>query len=118
MIQIHHHSHQEKYVDRHNRSTMALLMNKRRVLSTVFSMATVAALSTQCVAPERMLMSDNMKASNLQTPTMFPITVSKKNVLDESSSIISESAGITSADMIHNHLGEHGALCFVVRRPG
>mmetsp|Transcript_20437 Transcript_20437/g.33858 ORF Transcript_20437/g.33858 Transcript_20437/m.33858 type:complete len:91 (+) Transcript_20437:58-330(+) len=90
---------------------MALLMNRRHLLSTAFSMVTVAALSTQCVAPERMLLSNNMKAANLQTATMYPI-----NVVDTTT--IAEKEGIPSGDMIKSHLGENGAVCYVVRRPG
>jgi len=88
------------------------LFNRRRLLVASVNMMAVAAMSNaaaQCTAPDRMLLSSNLKSANLQTATMFPVNVQET---------VTESDGIMSGDMIKRHLGEHGAVCFVVRRPG
>ena len=100
---------------------MALnIRSTTRIAVTAFTMVVSSALSTagaaQCVAPDHMNLSDALRTANLQNAKMFPISLNTDSVTGKG--IVTEKESILSGEMIKDHLGLHGAVAFIVRRPG
>jgi translation elongation factor EF-Ts len=57
-----------------------------------------------------------MKAANLQKSTMVPLEFETDAVTQ--SKVLKELSAMISSEVLDKHMGEHGSLCFVVRRPG
>lgn len=110
---------------------------RRPFVVTILSLMSVAALSTstcqsnnnpngaECVAaattvgigaPEHLLLSNELKSFDLQSATMYPVHIGQQPV--GGGVVVTESESILSRDMIQKHMGQYGAVCFVVRRPG
>jgi hypothetical protein len=110
---------------------------RRPFVVTILSLMSVAALSTstchstnnnpnsaECAAaptmgigaPEHLVLSDELKSFDLQSATMYPVHIGQQPV--GGGALVTESESILSRDMIQKHMGEYGAVCFVVRRPG
>lgn len=93
--------------------------SKLRILTTTISLMSIAALSTasttaQCSAttvPQRMFLSESLKTADLQSASLYSIDTVLGSVQESSSPI-------RSGDAIRKHMGDEGAICFVVRRPG
>ena len=89
----------------------------RHLLVTTVSLMSVAALSSttaQCSisVSERLHLSETLKTFDLQSAPLYPIDFVLGSTIQESST------SVPSGDVIQKHLGENGAICFVVRRPG
>lgn len=95
--------------------------SKLRIFVTTFSLMSIAALSTatktapQCAStnpvPQRLLLSQNLQAADLQSASLYPIETLLGTIKESPSTV-------RSGDAIQKHMGEHGAICYVVRRPG
>lgn len=70
-----------------------------------------AALSSSIIGvPDRMIPSQSILKADFGKASLIP--------LDIALSSVKESDALTGSDAIKSHTGKHGAVCFVVRRPG
>lgn len=60
--------------------------------------------------PERMLLTKSMRAAKLQPATLVSLGFNDQSV--------AETDVVTAGEAIKSHMGKHGSICFVVRRPG
>jgi len=60
--------------------------------------------------PERMLLTSTMRSTNIGTAKLIPLSINDVTV--------TEAESVTAGEAIKTHIGKHGSICFVVRRPG
>ena len=68
--------------------------------------------------PDYMQPDDALVSSNLRDATMIELEFDKKSDSSTTSSFVKEVDVLLSREMIQQHTGKYGSLCFVVRRPG
>lgn len=86
------------------------------VVSSFSTTTTTTAMATEAsTVPVRMHLTDVMKnsASWLSKASLIPIDFSP-GIGD----LVTEQAKIAAPDVLSQHAGESGSICFVVRRPG
>ncbi len=85
------------------------------VLLAVSTISTSAMATEASTVPLRMHLTDVMKSSAdwLQKASLIPINFAP-NIGD----LVTEDASIAAPNVLSQHAGESGSICFVVRRPG
>jgi len=64
--------------------------------------------------PDNMTLSPSMKFANVQNSKLIPLTFGK----DDETVTEKAASSRTLSEVLSKVGGEHGSLCFVVRRPG
>ena len=103
------------------RSTKSLPIRSAGLASIALVLLAVSTISISAMVTEastvspRMHLSDVMKSSAdwLQKASLIPINFAP-NIGD----LVTEDASIVAPNVLSQHAGKSGSICFVVRRPG
>mmetsp|Transcript_27524 Transcript_27524/g.42143 ORF Transcript_27524/g.42143 Transcript_27524/m.42143 type:complete len:93 (-) Transcript_27524:650-928(-) len=89
-----------------------VIMKIPAILAAFFFCNSVDQVASMASVPKKMLLSSIMKATEVGKASLTNI------ILDADAKTVATGATQTGSDILHQHSGKHGSVCFVVRRPG
>lgn len=89
-----------------------VIMKIPAILAAFLFSTSVVQVASMASVPKRMLLSSIMKATEVGKASLTNI------ILDTDAKTVTTGATQTGSDILHQHGGKHGSVCFVVRRPG